>query len=79
MTNLFPLPYWAPALQRVPILLQALNETFAHGNRSLAGEQDIITEKMPNKVQARARPSTDNLPTATASKMSEGKAKAQGD
>ena len=30
-TNLFPLPYWAPALQRVPTPLQVLNEAFAHG------------------------------------------------
>ena len=28
MTNLFPLPYWAPALTRVPIPLQALNAAF---------------------------------------------------
>ena len=28
MTNLFPLPYWAPALTRVPIPLQALDATF---------------------------------------------------
>ena len=31
MTNLFPLPYWAPALKRVPIPLQALNQAFIHG------------------------------------------------
>ena len=28
MTNLFPLPCWAPALKRVPIPLQALNRAF---------------------------------------------------
>ena len=28
MTNLFPLPYWAPALTRVPIPLQALDAAF---------------------------------------------------
>ena len=28
MTNLFPLPYWAPALKRVPIPLQALDAAF---------------------------------------------------
>ena len=33
MTNLFPLPYWAPALKRVPILLQALEEAFLYGVR----------------------------------------------
>jgi hypothetical protein len=32
MTNLFPLPYWAPALKRVPIPLQALDEAFTQGN-----------------------------------------------
>ena len=38
----------------MPILLQgSLNEAFAHGHRSLAGEQDIITDKMPIKVPAR--------------------------
>ena len=31
MTNLFPLPCWAPALKRVPIPLQALNRAFVHG------------------------------------------------
>ena len=34
MTNLFPLPYWAPALKRVPIPLQALDEAFVQGNRA---------------------------------------------
>jgi hypothetical protein len=32
-TNLFPPPYWAPALQRVPTPLQVLNEAFANGER----------------------------------------------
>jgi hypothetical protein len=32
MTNLFPLPYWAPALKRVPILLQALDDAFRRGD-----------------------------------------------
>jgi hypothetical protein len=36
-TNLFPLPYWAPALQRVPTPLQVLNEAFILGERSLQG------------------------------------------
>jgi hypothetical protein len=31
--NLFPLPTWAPALQRVPTPLVALNEAFVHGTR----------------------------------------------
>jgi hypothetical protein len=32
MTNLFPLPYWAPALKRVPIPLLALDAAFERGN-----------------------------------------------
>ena len=32
--NLFPLPYWAPALWRVPIPLQLLNEAYAAGARA---------------------------------------------
>ena len=32
MTNLFPLPYWAPALKRVPIPLQVLDAAYAHGD-----------------------------------------------
>jgi hypothetical protein len=31
--NLFSLPYWAPALWRVPIPLQLLNEAYAQGPR----------------------------------------------
>jgi len=33
-SNLFPLPYWAPALQRVPIPLQVLNEAYLRGERA---------------------------------------------
>ena len=40
MTNLFPLPCWAPALKRVPIPLQALNEAFVHGIESAPGALD---------------------------------------
>ena len=32
MTNLFPLPYWAPALQRVPLPLQVLDAAYARGD-----------------------------------------------
>ena len=32
MTNLFPLPYWAPALKRVPIPLQVLEAAYAYGD-----------------------------------------------
>ena len=34
MTNLFPLPYWAPALKRVPTPLQILDEAYASGDGS---------------------------------------------
>jgi hypothetical protein len=37
MTNLFPLPYWAPALQRVPKPLQRLDEAFTLGERARKG------------------------------------------
>ena len=32
MTNLFPLPYWAPALKRVPIPLQVLEAAYVYGD-----------------------------------------------
>jgi hypothetical protein len=35
--NLFPLPYWAPALQRVPIPLQLLNAAYVAGERPCRG------------------------------------------
>jgi hypothetical protein len=35
--NLFPLPYWAPALQRVPIPLQLLNAAYVAGERPCHG------------------------------------------
>ncbi len=33
--NLFPLPTWAPALQRVPTPLVQLNEAFTKGERAI--------------------------------------------
>ena len=32
MTNLFPLPYWAPAFKRVPIPLQVLDAEYVRGD-----------------------------------------------
>ena len=32
--NLFPLPTWAPALRRVPMPLQLLDEIYARGDRA---------------------------------------------
>ena len=37
-TNLFPLPYWAPAFQRVPLFLRPLGETYALKERRRARE-----------------------------------------
>jgi len=39
MTNLFPLPCWAPALKRVPAPLQVLNEAYARPS-TLAWRKD---------------------------------------
>ena len=36
MTNLFPLPYWAPAFKRVPIPLQVLEAEYARGEGHLS-------------------------------------------
>ena len=33
MTNLFPLPYWAPALKRVPLPLKVLDAAYAAGTQ----------------------------------------------
>ena len=35
--NLFLLPYWAPALRRVPIPLQLLNAAYESGQRPCRG------------------------------------------
>jgi len=40
MTNLFPLPYWAPALKRVPVPLQVLNEAYARPS-TMAWRRDL--------------------------------------
>lgn len=37
-TNLFPLPYWAPTFQRVPLFLRPLGETYALKERRRARE-----------------------------------------
>ncbi|MBK5198703.1 MAG: hypothetical protein JJE37_10565 [Methyloceanibacter sp.] len=57
MTNLFPLPYWAPALQRVPTPFRALNEAFTFGDRSLEGA-------CPHLSDADQRPGFDHVSTA---------------
>jgi hypothetical protein len=44
MTNLFPLPCWAPALKRVPIPLQALNQAFVHGMAPAALEAALALD-----------------------------------
>ena len=47
MTNLFPLPCWAPALKRVPIPLQVLNEAFVHGIQFAPGALDEAPRARP--------------------------------
>ena len=45
-TNLFPLPYWAPAFQRVPLFLRPLDETYAlkkcRRARELSQSPDLV-------------------------------------
>jgi len=41
MINLFPLPYWAPALKRVPIALQVLDEAFLKGGPRVRPERRV--------------------------------------
>ena len=49
MINLFPLPYWAPALQRVPNTFRLLNEAFTQGRRSFAKDADERPAFSPRK------------------------------
>jgi hypothetical protein len=65
--NLFPLPYWAPALQRVPIPLRLLNAAYESGERPCHGvpfhacdkaaiEQRVSVVSAAGKTGRRARP-----------------------
>jgi hypothetical protein len=47
--NLFLLPYWAPALRRVPIPLQALNQAYAGGEgaRRNARRTERVARHLP--------------------------------
>ena len=45
--NLFPLPYWAPALWRVPIPLQLLNEAYAFGQRRRCATTACLRSGIP--------------------------------
>jgi hypothetical protein len=60
MTNLFPLPLWAPALKRVPIPLQALDEAFAEGSsarrRSLFADCVLGARGALSTLAARRQP-----------------------
>jgi hypothetical protein len=40
--NLFPLPTWAPALRRVPMPLQLLDQVYARGDRAC---NSVLLEK----------------------------------
>jgi hypothetical protein len=53
MTNLFPLPYWAPALKRVPIPLQVLNEAFIRGIQFAPGAPEHARAPEPSQSLAR--------------------------
>jgi hypothetical protein len=64
MTNLFPLPYWAPALKRVPIPLQVLDEAFKQGSHApkrrlfeeccALGVRSVLDERSARRHAARA-------------------------
>jgi hypothetical protein len=65
--NLFPLPYWAPALQRVPIPLRLLNAAYESGERPCRGvpfhacdkatiEQRVSAASAAGKTGRRTRP-----------------------
>jgi hypothetical protein len=47
--NLFPLPTWAPALRRVPMPLQLLDDVYARGER--ACNSALIEAFAPEPVQ----------------------------
>lgn len=66
--NLFLLPYWAPALQRVPIPLQLLNAAYENGQRPCQGvpfhacdqaaiEQRVSVASAVGRIARRFRPS----------------------
>ena len=55
-TNLFPLPYWAPAFQRVPLFLRPLGETYALKERRRAREDDKQARKDEKRARKRAKP-----------------------
>ena len=46
--NLFPLPTWAPALQRVPTPLAELNEAFMCGERARKTARLGAAERPPS-------------------------------
>ena len=68
--NLFLLPYWAPALQRVPIPLRLLNAAYESGERPCRGvpfhacDQAAIEQRLQvvsaiGRIARRFRPSID--------------------
>jgi hypothetical protein len=61
--NLFPLPYWAPALKRVPIPLQLLNAAYESGERPCKGVPFHACDQAYVEQRAgRARPSARPAP-----------------
>jgi hypothetical protein len=59
--NLFPLPTWAPALRRVPMPLQLLDEAYARGDR--ACNSALIETFAAEPVQDLMRASCSPLPS----------------
>ena len=57
-TNLFPLPYWAPAFQRVPLSLRPLGETYALKERRRGRELSPSPGSDQKTWTARACPRT---------------------
>jgi hypothetical protein len=55
MINLFPLPYWAPALLMIPTPLRVLNEAFNQGRRSFAKDADKHPAFSPRKPMDRGK------------------------
>ena len=53
--NLFPLPTWAPALQRVPSPLVQLNEAFTKGERAADGQSGACCRSKRERLKRLVR------------------------
>jgi len=52
--NLFPLPYWAPALRRVPVPLKLLDEAYQRGTTRPDGALEDAFAAEPKQNLTRA-------------------------